>query len=434
MLKQNLYDINLYAQKSLDAMERGIDVVPDWIHHKLGTARAYMKDVGHFIRYRMREGRKYASTPKHEVCRNALMNISEYARAISQAIEKGALLPEWAQHKISVVSEYMDCIGHNLEHRTQGRAYTGPAWQTQHFQKTFSGPRVYSQVIVTNDRGVAAVGGVRWVPPPAQPGMEYPTAARSAHQHGLGPVPPYLQYRQVSEGRQYGVPGRALGAPGWAGAAGVAQAPHPGGCIRGGRNKKGLKRGPPHAYGSLGYASMGDGSMDLATGGERMRRYACPSCGGDAEIISERQYAAIPELKDPFAKCVTVIGFDGKPKTICPGQKIKTKEDSDLKDPFKSKKSAGMSARRRGKKRPKFRRIMGRKSRRAYSMTWRGYAFACEVCGQDGCGGCSSGRNYAYTCAVCGEEGCHGCDRSYASVGSYIGTSLGKTVRKKKGH
>jgi hypothetical protein len=297
MLRQNLYDIELYARKSLDALERGVDVIPDWIHHKIATARTHMKDTGHFVRYEAHMGRRY-SGDKNEMCRGALMNIREYAQAIAKALEKGKQpLPEWAQNKLAVSAEYMDCVGHYLENRGEGRVYSGPAWQTQQFQKEYRGRRIYAQTIekVFEGRGVAAIGGVRWVPPPAVPGREY-SMNRSYED------PRVAQQREL-QARRYGVPGYAPGTPGWAGAGGVAQKPHPGpgGCIRGGRNKKGLKRGmgAQHTYGSMGYGSMGDGSMDLATGGERMRRYSmtwkyentgheeghlhCSSCGGIAE-------------------------------------------------------------------------------------------------------------------------------------------------------
>ena len=246
MVRQNLYDIDHYARISLDALKHGVDIVPDWIHHKIATARTHMKDVGHYVRYNVHMGRKYGQTTKrHEMCEGALLNISEYAMAVHKAIQGGGEpLPEWAQNKLAVVAEYMDCVGHYFEGRAGGRKYSGPAWQTQQFQKEYPGSRVYSGVekFVDDRRGVAAVGGVRFVPPPATPGL------------------PYRRRGEYSS-RRYGVPGHPYGTPGWAGAGGVAQSP---GIIRGGCNKKGLKRGR-HTYGSMGYGSMGIGSMDRAT-------------------------------------------------------------------------------------------------------------------------------------------------------------------------
>ena len=71
-----------------------------------------------------------------------------------------------------------------------------------------------------------------------------------------------IEHRQLGHqtGRRFGVPGFAPGQPGWAGQAGVAQIPRP---MRGG--------GPVQTYGSLGYASMGDGSMDMAARGSIRR-------------------------------------------------------------------------------------------------------------------------------------------------------------------
>lgn len=91
-------------------------------------------------------------------------------------------------------------------------------------------------------------------------------------------------------GRRFGVPGFRPGTPGWAGAGGVAQSPHPNSRMRampdrtfgpslstgqGGVQILSGGGGPIAAqtYGSLGYASMGDGSMDMAIRG---RNYASP--------------------------------------------------------------------------------------------------------------------------------------------------------------
>jgi hypothetical protein len=67
--------------------------------------------------------------------------------------------------------------------------------------------------------------------------------------------------------RVFGVPGIPPGTPGWGGQAGVAQSPHPvsGMAPRGGS----APMGGVQTYGSLGYASMGDGSMDMAVRGSR---------------------------------------------------------------------------------------------------------------------------------------------------------------------
>lgn len=114
--------------------------------------------------------------------------------------------------------------------------------------------------------------------------MEYmmpPNRMLEPHRQGL-------LHRQLGHqtGRRFGVPGFVAGQPGWAGQAGVAQIPHP---TRGrgptvdrtfgpglSAGQGGVQTFPgdggPMAvqtYGSLGYASMGDGSMDMAVRGAR---------------------------------------------------------------------------------------------------------------------------------------------------------------------
>ncbi len=78
--------------------------------------------------------------------------------------------------------------------------------------------------------------------------------------------------RAQEEGRLFGVPGIAPGMPGWGGQAGVAQSPRP---VRGSAPRGGsAPMGAVQTYGSLGYASMGDGSMDMAIRGARFAQTA----------------------------------------------------------------------------------------------------------------------------------------------------------------
>lgn len=69
-------------------------------------------------------------------------------------------------------------------------------------------------------------------------------------------------------GRRFGVPGIPYPEPGWAGQAGIAQMPYLGAAGCGGRSKH-VGDGMVQTYGSLGYASMGSGSMDAAIRGAR---------------------------------------------------------------------------------------------------------------------------------------------------------------------
>ena len=178
--------------------------------------------------------------------------------------------------------------------------------------------------------------------------------------------PRVAQQREL-HARRYGVPGHAPGTPGWAGAGGIAQSPGPG-CRSGG----GGGAAPPHAYGSLGYASMGDGSMDMATGGERMdRRYGltwkyentCPLCGDEHENdYDERRYGgSCPpgeirtcDIMDPFTKKCTVWGCKKAP--IAP----------ETIDPFGASRGLQLSAgggRRSGRRKKRSKRAGRRKHR-----------------------------------------------------------------------
>lgn len=90
-------------------------------------------------------------------------------------------------------------------------------------------------------------------------------------------------HRQLQDGRVFGVPGIPPGTPGWAGNAGVAQSPHP---VRGSRSGGPPPDGAVQTYGSLGYASMGDGSMDMAVRGARFSHVGSTS-DGEETFVSE---------------------------------------------------------------------------------------------------------------------------------------------------
>jgi len=135
-----------------------------------------------------------------------------------------------------------------------------------------------------------------------------PNRMLEAHRQGL-------QHRQLYQqtGRRFGVPGFAPGTPGWAGAGGVAQIPHPNSGRRplpdrtfgpglsagqgGVQTFPGGGGGPiaVQTYGSLGYGSMGDGSMDMAVRGSR--RYSgkgkMPKRIGPRSSRRARKYSGI---------------------------------------------------------------------------------------------------------------------------------------------
>lgn len=130
--------------------------------------------------------------------------------------------------------------------------------------------------------------------------------------------------------------------------------------------------------------------MDMATGGERMdrdRRYGmtwrydniCQECGGEAVVVTERQYAASPDLKPIFEGCIKIINpFTGTTRLVCPkspGGTITSKPTGpDLKDPFGMKRGPQLSAggggdstrgvRRRRRKRKVKKRMVKRGGRR----------------------------------------------------------------------
>jgi len=190
-----------------------------------------------------------------------------------------------------IAAAHLAAASRKHKKRKKARSYSGPASQTQEFQKQYRGPRIYAETVEKGyeTRGAAGVGGAQWTPPPGERARRAPAVDnRGALVLASDPPRPGYILAGHPRHRRYGVPGIAPGAPGWAGAGGIAQAPGPGCKSRGGRGQGG---GPGHGYGSLGSErSMGDGSMDMAAGGERMRRYAmtwryenvCPTCGGSS--------------------------------------------------------------------------------------------------------------------------------------------------------
>jgi hypothetical protein len=131
-----------------------------------------------------------------------------------------------------------------------------------------------------------------------------------------------LHSRMLPEGVQFGVPGIPFPRPGWAGQAGIAQSPHP---TRGAAAPVDRTFGPglsagqggvqsfrgggggPRAvqtYGSLGYASMGDGSMDMAVRqGGRRRGYAKPwdcaeNCWKTSDVLYPGDFGAYQRCLD----------------------------------------------------------------------------------------------------------------------------------------
>lgn len=352
MARKNLSEIAHYAELALSFLEATGEALPQWVFFKISAVRTHMKDVGHFIRYESHqdrahrkgensEERRYSGKSDADFAHKMLRQIIEYAEATDGILATiDHRIPQWVDHKLSICSEYMDCVGHFLEDEAaHGRRYAGPAWNTEAGQLGIErGHRLQQSMHrgESQERRYAAATTRRPERPP-EPGREtrpLPAKIGEAGESPSGKVgktvrhvaggriaiiddgnAPYgaavgggnmnksrppedfmpslrmkvpnrmgrqnrMLHRQPPEAaqpegtkrryepedfepqrRRYGVPGFSYGEPGWAGAGGVAQRP------------LGAVRGPRAAqtYGSLGYASMGDGSMDMAVrGGRRM--------------------------------------------------------------------------------------------------------------------------------------------------------------------
>lgn len=338
MARKNLSEIAHYADLSLSLLDSEGERLPQWLFYKISAVRTHMKDVGHFLRYESHidrterktkrvdeRERKYGATHP-SLAPKMLEQILEYALA-SDEILAGVehRLPQWVDHKLSICAEYMDCVGHCLEHEAgEGRRYSGPTWNTQAgrigIKRGFElqgamhrgeerryaastrrperppepgretlppaaltearhpsvitavslsepGPGDTIQLITTEDDfGGAAVGGANMnksrPPEDFMPGLRmHIYENRMARRNRMLHRQPPEAHQPQGVRRRYGVPGFVYGEPGWAGQGGVQTFP-PGSA----------RPRAVQTYGSLGYASMGDGSMDMARRGGR--RYA----------------------------------------------------------------------------------------------------------------------------------------------------------------
>jgi len=149
--------------------------------------------------------------------------------------------------------------------------------------------------------------------------MEYmmpPNRMLEPHRSGI-------LHRQLGHqtGRRFGVPGFVPGQPGWGGQAGVAQSPHPTRGMssapvdrtfgpglsagQGGVQTFAAGGGPMavQTYGSLGYASMGDGSMDMASRGSIQRRYSQADHGiEEITVTAQKRFKSIKKKVRSFLR------------------------------------------------------------------------------------------------------------------------------------
>lgn len=134
-------DIRHYAQKSLDNLnDKG--KMPDWIAHLISSAQTHMKDVAHFIRYHKTGQRRFGSPVDYSsIGHRNLRQILEYADEVGREAQH---LPDWAMHKLSIVSEQLDEVGHFLAQEGRrfgvpGISYGHQGWAGQGGVQTFGG-------------------------------------------------------------------------------------------------------------------------------------------------------------------------------------------------------------------------------------------------------------------------------------------------------
>jgi len=152
MVYQNLQTTRDYAKKILKSLEEGAGAFPAWLNHKLSVAQTHMKDVTHWLRYEGSRGRRFGGTSWYGragiepggrggfafaatdevsphtsmyVAKSNLRHLKNYASEACNQLEiNSGTLPQWAEHKLSIVAETLDCVGHFVENEMkEGRRY-----------------------------------------------------------------------------------------------------------------------------------------------------------------------------------------------------------------------------------------------------------------------------------------------------------------------
>ena len=219
LYRQLLKDIQFYSSKILGMMSYGAGDLHQWTNDFLSECRVNMSDVQDFLRGQASQGIRYGNHGVAAIARSNLRQIEKDTEQCVNILRKDAgHFPAWVEYKIVVTADKLKRIYHWIMSESEdGRVYGN------------------------------GMGRGR-------------SAERKQRRNG----PNFLRYWSIPvNGKRYGVPGIPFPQPGWAGNAGVAQMPRPG-----------ASAAPRAAetYGSLGYASMGDGSMDMAIRGSRRRR------------------------------------------------------------------------------------------------------------------------------------------------------------------
>jgi len=299
MATANLRQIHEYANECLSLVKQDAGHYPAWVENKISVVAEYMDLIGHWLENEGVEGRQYGThlepvpgdAGDEALYRGRADGISGlhrnpyspnsfrrkiYEQGFNEGFGRDNGVPEGGPMPDSGMGRGR---GRRRRHRRNGINLM-PFWSIP-----FNGDtRSYSNVHPADL--------------PSKPSLSYQSGygamMPTAMEHTMPPSRMLEPNRQVEQsrmlwhqtGRRFGVPGIPAGMPGWGGNAGVAQMPHPG---RGLRRMPEQRFGPglsagqggvqtfnggggPMAvqtYGSLGYASMGDGSMDMAARGAR---------------------------------------------------------------------------------------------------------------------------------------------------------------------
>lgn len=312
MATANLRQIHQYANECLGDMKKDAGHFPAWVENKISVVAEYMDLIGHWLENEGAEGRKYG-THQNQATGDA-SDVALY-RGRADGItgqHRNPYSPNSFQRKIyeqgfaetsgrpaAAPANSGDGgmgrgRGRRRRHRRNG-IQSMPFWNIPVHPKSQNGEaRSYSSPGVKYQPGYGSMAARGLAPtvPMDVSGMEFTMPPSRM----VEPTRMVEQSRMLwhQTGRRFGVPGFRAGTPGWAGAGGVAQMPHPSGGMRempnrtfgpglsagqggvqtfaggGGRGARGVQ-----TYGSIGIASMGDGSMDMAVRGGR--QYAAPT-------------------------------------------------------------------------------------------------------------------------------------------------------------
>ena len=225
MYRRLLESISYYSNKALDLLQSESGDLPQWANDIISATRTHIKDVTHFLRGQGRRGIRYGGLEAHGRAYMATKNLSEileYANESLSHLTGHGLIPAWAENKISICAEYMDLIGHWLENElAEGRRYGSS-------RELFAAS---DALYLGRAHGISGVPRNLYSPNDFRHNI-YEQGFREAYRQSGIDIPTQRTLEPHSQntdqiGRRFGVPGYTPGTPGWAGQAGVAQAPRP---------------------------------------------------------------------------------------------------------------------------------------------------------------------------------------------------------------